>query len=58
MPSYRRSGQLPRKRHTQMHRDGNGSFMVERMYHEHFVTTRGFDRAYSYYWLEETQAAT
>ncbi|MGI9519904.1 MAG: hypothetical protein ACR2NP_22815 [Pirellulaceae bacterium] len=47
MPNYRRLGELPPKRHIQMHRDPDESFLGEGLYYEHVVTTEGFDRAYS-----------
>ncbi|HMP80487.1 MAG TPA: homogentisate 1,2-dioxygenase [Pirellulaceae bacterium] len=46
MPSYRKLGQLPPKRHIQMHREQD-SFLGENLHYEHVVTTQGFDRAYS-----------
>ncbi len=46
MPSYRRLGELPPKRHIKMPNAGN-SFLNEGLYYEHVVTTQGFDRVYS-----------
>ncbi len=46
MPSYRRMGLLPEKRHMQLDRNGD-SYLSEGMHYEHVVTTQGFDRAYS-----------
>lgn len=46
MPSYRKLGQLPEKRHMQLERNGD-SYLDEGLYYEHVVTTQGFDRAYS-----------
>jgi homogentisate 1,2-dioxygenase len=46
MPSYRKLGQLPPKRH--MHFENpNHSFLNENMFYEHVITTQGFDRVYS-----------
>ena len=47
MPSYRRLGELPAKRHIQFRRDADESFLGEGLYYEHVITTRGFDRAYA-----------
>jgi homogentisate 1,2-dioxygenase len=47
MPSYRKLGELPRKRHIKLARDPGTSFLGEGMAYEHIVTTVGFDRAYS-----------
>ncbi len=47
MPSYRKLGILPPKRHTQLRRDPANSFLGEGLYYEHVLTTQGFDRAYS-----------
>ena len=46
MPSYRKLGKLPEKRHMQLERNGD-SYLGEGLYYEHVVTTQGFDRAYS-----------
>lgn len=46
MPSYRRLGKLPPKRHIIMPNPEN-SFLNEGLYYEHIITTQGFDRAYS-----------
>ncbi len=47
MPSYRRMGSIPAKRHIQ-HRVAQGSgYKDEGLYYEHVVTTDGFERAYS-----------
>jgi homogentisate 1,2-dioxygenase len=46
MPSYRRLGELPPKRHIKLPNRGD-SFLNEGLYYEHIVTTQGFDRAYS-----------
>src|SRR3954466_624357 len=45
MPSYRRFGSVPRKRHIE-HRASPG-FRGEGIYYEEVVTTVGFSRAYS-----------
>jgi homogentisate 1,2-dioxygenase len=45
MPSYRRFGSVPRKRHIE-HR-ANPGFRGEGIYYEEVVTTHGFSRAYS-----------
>lgn len=47
MPSYRKLGELPPKRHIQMKRDAQDSYLGEGLYYEHVITTEGFDRAYS-----------
>lgn len=47
MPSYRRLGRIPPKRHIRLARPENESFKKEGMYYEHVLTTEGFDRAYS-----------
>ena len=47
MPSYRRMGLLPPKRHIQLKRPVDESFEGEGIYYEHIVTTKGFDRAYT-----------
>jgi len=45
MPSYRKLGSLPRKRHiTHRHEPG---FRGEGIYYEEVITTAGFGRAYS-----------
>ena len=46
MPSYRKLGQLPPKRHMQFEQPGE-SYLNEGLYYEHVVTTQGFDRTYS-----------
>ena len=46
MPSYRKLGQLPPKRHIQFDNLGP-SFLDEKMFYEHVITTQGFDRVYS-----------
>ena len=46
MPSYRRMGILPPKRHIQFENAGD-SYLNEGLYYEHVVTTQGFDKAYS-----------
>ncbi len=46
MPSYRRMGELPAKRHIQLKNPGD-SYLNEGLYYEHVVTTQGFDRVYS-----------
>ncbi|MEM9410836.1 MAG: homogentisate 1,2-dioxygenase [Planctomycetota bacterium] len=46
MPSYRKLGLLPEKRHMQLAQNGD-SYLGEGLYYEHVVTTQGFDRAYS-----------
>ncbi|MBX3417543.1 MAG: homogentisate 1,2-dioxygenase [Pirellulaceae bacterium] len=46
MPSYRRLGKLPPKRHIILP-NGENSFLNEGLYYEHIITTHGFDRAYS-----------
>jgi homogentisate 1,2-dioxygenase len=47
MPSYRRLGSLPPKRHIQLRRPEAESHLGEGIYYEHVITTQGFDRAYS-----------
>ncbi len=47
MPSYRKLGILPPKRHIQFNRDPKTSFLGEGIYYEHIITTSGFDRAYT-----------
>lgn len=46
MPSYRKLGQLPPKRHMQFEQPGK-SYLDEGLYYEHVITTQGFDRTYS-----------
>jgi homogentisate 1,2-dioxygenase len=46
MPSYRKLGKVPPKRHIIMPNTAN-SFLNEGLYYEHVVTTQGFDRAYT-----------
>ncbi len=46
MPSYRKLGQLPPKRHIQFD-NLEPSFLDEKMFYEHVITTQGFDRVYS-----------
>lgn len=46
MPSYRRLGELPPKRHMQFENSGE-SYLNEGLFYEHVVTTQGFDRVYS-----------
>ena len=46
MPSYRKLGELPPKRHIQLRNEGD-SYLNEGLYYEHVVTTQGFDRVYS-----------
>lgn len=46
MPSYRKLGKLPPKRHIKLPNEQN-SFLNEGLMYEHIVTTQGFDRAYS-----------
>lgn len=46
MPSYRKLGQLPPKRHLQFENPTN-SFRDEKLFYEHVITTQGFDRVYS-----------
>ena len=46
MPSYRKLGQLPPKRHIQFD-NLEPSFLDEKMFYEHVITTQGFDRIYS-----------
>ncbi len=47
MPNYRRMGEIPPKRHIQLSRPREESWLGEGLYYEHVVTTEGFDRAYS-----------
>lgn len=47
MPSYRKLGQLPPKRHIQLSVSQEHSFLQEGLAYEHVVTTAGFSRAYS-----------
>ena len=47
MPHYRSLGLLPPKRHIQLTRAKDASYLGEGLYYEHVVTTAGFDRAYS-----------
>lgn len=46
MPSYRKLGELPPKRHMQFENEGE-SYLNEGLFYEHVVTTQGFDRTYS-----------
>ena len=46
MPSYRRLGEVPPKRHMQFENQ-NESYLNEGLFYEHVVTTQGFDRVYS-----------
>jgi homogentisate 1,2-dioxygenase len=46
MPSYRKLGELPPKRHMQFENSGE-SYLGEKLFYEHVVTTQGFDRTYS-----------
>ena len=46
MPSYRRLGEIPPKRHMQFENQGE-SYLNEGLFYEHVVTTQGFDRVYS-----------
>ncbi len=46
MPSYRKMGILPPKRHIQFE-NPNDSYLDEGLFYEHVITTQGFDRAYS-----------
>ena len=46
MPSYRRLGELPPKRHMQFEQP-EPSYLNEGLYYEHVITTQGFDRTYS-----------
>ena len=46
MPSYRRLGEVPPKRHIQFENQ-NESYLNEGLFYEHVVTTQGFDRVYS-----------
>lgn len=46
MPSYRRLGEVPTKRHIQFENQ-NESYLSEGLFYEHVVTTQGFDRVYS-----------
>ncbi len=46
MPSYRQLGALPPKRHMHFENPKN-SFLNEKMFYEHVITTQGFDRVYS-----------
>lgn len=46
MPSYRKLGKLPPKRHIQFDQP-DGGYLNEGLYYEHVITTQGFDRAYS-----------
>ncbi|MDA7910319.1 homogentisate 1,2-dioxygenase [bacterium] len=46
MPSYRRLGEIPPKRHMQFENKG-ASYLNEGLFYEHVVTTQGFDRVYS-----------
>lgn len=46
MPSYRKMGILPPKRHIQFENPGE-SYLDEGLFYEHVITTQGFDRAYS-----------
>lgn len=47
MPSYRRLGELPPKRHIWLENNAPDNFLGEKMFYEHIVTTQGFDRAYA-----------
>lgn len=47
MPSYRKLGVLPPKRHIKLEVDSEKSFLGEGLAYEHVVTTAGFSRAYS-----------
>ena len=46
MPTYRKLGELPPKRHMQFENSGD-SYLDEKLFYEHVVTTQGFDRTYS-----------
>lgn len=46
MPTYRKLGELPPKRHLQFD-NPQDSYLGEGMFYEHVVTTQGFDRTYS-----------
>lgn len=46
MPSYRRLGEVPPKRHIQFENQSE-SYLNEGLFYEHVVTTQGFDRVYS-----------
>jgi len=47
MPSYRKLGLLPKKRHIRLPREQASSHLGEGLYYEHVLTTEGFDRAYT-----------
>ena len=47
MPSYRRLGSIPPKRHIKHHRPEAESHKGEGIFYEHVITTEGFARAYS-----------
>ncbi len=47
MPSYRRMGDVPSKRHIQLHRPPEHSYKGEGLYYEHVLTTDGFSGPYS-----------
>ncbi|MDA7950911.1 MAG: hypothetical protein MPJ24_05420, partial [Pirellulaceae bacterium] len=47
MPNYRKLGVLPPKRHIELKRPKEESFLGEGLFYEHVVTTEGFARAYS-----------
>ncbi len=46
MPSYRKLGNLPPKRHMKFENSGE-SYLGEHLFYEQVVTTQGFDRVYS-----------
>ncbi len=47
MPSYRKMGKLPAKRHIRLANDSGASHLGEELYYEHVLTTEGFERAYT-----------
>ncbi len=47
MPSYRKLGQVPKKRHIKLPRNASESFAGEGLYYEHVLSTDGFSGPYA-----------
>src|SRR3954470_4689332 len=47
MPYYQKLGQIPRKHHIWMHRNGAPTFKNEGIAYEHVITIEGFNEAFS-----------